>query len=132
MADVASIVLVGRVVRAPECKDVGGSNRSYRLASFSVAVNARVRGDDVASFFDCEAWEKNAEVVERYCDRGKLVAVVGTIRIDKWEKDGVKRSKPIVKVDKIALLGGAGEGAAASNLPAPVSPNPAPSEDVPF
>ena len=36
--------------------------------------------------------------------RGSLVAIDGSIRIDKWEKDGVKRQKYKVVADRVVFL----------------------------
>ena len=103
MGDLAQATLIGRLVRDPEGKDAAGS----RVVNFSLAVNRKERGEDAVSYFDCEAWGNTADVVEKYCTKGKQVCVIGTLRIDRWEtKDGDKRSKPVVKVGILQLLGG--------------------------
>jgi single-strand DNA-binding protein len=100
MADIATITLVGRLTRNPETTETKTSS----VAKFSLAVNGFKKED--VSFFDCEAWGKVGEIVQKYCEKGKQLAVAGTIRIDRWEdKEGNKRSKAVVNVRDVTLLG---------------------------
>lgn len=93
------VVLVGRLTRDPEVKSVG----EHTVASFALAV-----GDykDAVSFIDCKAWNQKATVLEKYAGKGKQVCVVGRLRQERWEKDGQKRSKLVVNVNELQLLGG--------------------------
>ena len=100
MADIATVTMTGRLTRNPERNETANS----AVAKFGIAVNGFKKED--VSFFDCEAWGKLSDIVEQYCSKGKQVAVAGTIRIDRWEdKDGNKRSKPVVNVRDLTLLG---------------------------
>ena len=100
MADIATITIIGRLTRNPETNETPNSS----VAKFSLAVNGFKKED--VSFFDCEAWGKVGEIVQQYCEKGKQLAVAGTIRIDRWEdKDGNKRSKPVVTVRDMTMLG---------------------------
>ena len=100
MADIATITIIGRLTRNPETNETPNSS----VAKFSLAVKGFKKED--VSFFDCEAWGKVGEIVQQYCEKGKQLAVAGTIRIDRWEdKDGNKRSKPVVTVRDMTLLG---------------------------
>ena len=100
MADQATITITGRLTRNPETTET----KTSAVAKFSLAVNG-FKEEDV-SFFDCEAWGKVGKIVQEYCEKGKQIAVSGTIRIDRWEdKEGNKRSKPIVNVWSMTLLG---------------------------
>ena len=65
MGNVAHVQIVGQLVRDPEVKDIKKGQVSYHLASFSVAVNTKHRGEDVTSYFDCAAWESHARVIEK-------------------------------------------------------------------
>ena len=100
MADIANITIVGRLTRNPETTETSNSS----VTKFSLAVNGWK--DDEVSYIDCDAWGKVGEVVQQYCEKGKQVAVAGTLRIEKWEdKEGNKRSKPVVNVRDVTLLG---------------------------
>jgi len=100
MADLATITMTGRLTRDPEAVET----QSNSVAKFSLAVNGFKKDD--CSFFDCEAWGKVGEIVQEYCEKGKQIAVSGTIRVDRWDdKEGNKRSKPVVNVRDLTLLG---------------------------
>ena len=100
MADLATITMTGRLTRDPETTQAN----KYSVVKFAIAVNGFKKED--VSFFDCEAWGKVGEIVQEYCQKGKQIAIAGSIRIDRWQdKDGNNRSKPIVNVRDMTLLG---------------------------
>ena len=100
MADQATITITGRLTRNPETTET----KSNTVVKFSLAVNGFKKED--VSFFECEAWGKVGAIVQEHCKKGKQIAVTGTIRIDRWEdKDGNNRSKPVVNVRDLTLLG---------------------------
>jgi len=120
--DTNTVTLVGRLTRDPELKKVG----EHTVAEFSLAV-----GDfkDAVSFFECKAWNQKATVVEQYTQKGKQVLVLGRLRQERWEQDGQKRSKVIVSVNDLQLLGSktdAVEGGATTTT------RPVDTEDIPF
>jgi len=90
------VVVTGRLTREPESRAVG----EHQVCRFSIAVNGF--GEKV-SFFDVEAWRKTAEIVQEYAGKGKLVTVVGQLEQQRWEQDGQKRSRVIVRADRIEL-----------------------------
>ena len=89
----------GRFVREPELKEVGETC----VCEFSLAVNEfrKVNGErrKFAHFFDFVAWDKAAKVIVEYCGKGDELEFRATPRQDKWEKDGVKRSKIMFRLD---------------------------------
>ena len=123
MADIANITLIGRLTRNPETQET----KTNSVAKFALAVSGFKK--DEVSFFDCEAWGRVGEIVQEYCGKGKQVAVAGTIRIDRWEdKDGNKRSKPVVNVRDMTLLGSKNDSSSAPKE----EKNEGASDDVPF
>ena len=132
--DLSSITIVGRFTRDPEIKSISTKSGDTALAKFSLANNQYVSGEDQVSYFECEAWGHTAGIIEKYCQKGKQVAINGSIRIDKWEdKDGNTRSKPVVRVFGLQLLGSEGSGGAGKKQkkhePAPVAVS---TDDIPF
>ena len=103
--DICTMFAVGRLTRDPECRATTGKV-TYRVAKFSLAINQYVKGeDDHVTFLECEAWQGLARTVEQFCGKGKQVAVSGAFRIDQWQdKDGNKRTTPMIKVEKLQLL----------------------------
>lgn len=115
MGDLAVATIVGRLTRDAELKY---TNSGQAICSFSVATSARTKkGDqwvDESSFWDVDLWGKRAESINQYLTKGKLVAVSGDMRQDKWEKDGQQRMKVRINANDVQLLGsgqgGGGQG----------------------
>lgn len=107
MGDLATSVVVGRLTRDAE---LSYTNSGTAICHFSVATNARVKkGDqwvDESSYWDVDLWGKLGETINQYLTKGKLVAVQGDMRQDRWEKDGQAKMKVIIKANDVQLLGG--------------------------
>jgi single-strand DNA-binding protein len=116
MRDINRVVLVGRLTRDADFKV---TNSGLQISNFSVAVNrTRKDGDqfvDEANFFDCEYFGRSAEAVNRYLVKGKQVAVDGELRHQRWEQDGQPRSKVVVHVRELQLLGGGDRGSSSGS-----------------
>jgi single-strand DNA-binding protein len=114
------VVLVGNLTRNAELKY---TNSGMAISTFSIAVNQRRKKDDQwvdeAHFFDVEYFGKAAEAVNQYLVKGKQVGVEGSLRQDRWEKDGQARSKVKITANNIMLLGGRPQGQAPGASPAP-------------
>ena len=109
MADINSVVIVGRLTRDAERRGNGGP------LSFSIASSRRVKHgeewSDEASFFEVTYWHKS---LDQYLTKGKQIAVSGALVQEHWEKDGEKRSKVTILADNVQLLGG---GSQTANVP---------------
>ncbi|MBN2655684.1 MAG: single-stranded DNA-binding protein [Spirochaetales bacterium] len=109
--DINRVILVGRLTREAE---LSYTTSGFALTKFSIAINRRKKqGDqwvDEANYFDCVLWGKRGESLNQYLQRGQQVAVEGELRQERWEQDGMKRSKVSVEVTNIQLLGGKSEG----------------------
>jgi single-strand DNA-binding protein len=114
------VVLVGNLTRNAELKY---TNSGMAISTFSIAVNQRRKKDDQwvdeAHFFDVEYFGKAAEAVNQYLVKGKQVGVEGSLRQDRWEKDGQARSKVKITASNLMLLGGRPQGQASGAAPAP-------------
>jgi single-strand DNA-binding protein len=97
-----NVVLGGTVGRDPEMKATASGKQ---LANFSIAVDAGKDRD--TDWFDVTAWEKMAEISEKYITKGSVVVVVGRLSQNKWEdKDGKKHTKSVIIASNIQLVGG--------------------------
>jgi len=105
--DINHVVLVGRLTRDAE---LSYTNTGFALTKFSIAINRRKKsGDqwvDEANFFDVVIWGKRGEALNQYLTRGQQLAIDGELRQERWEKDGVKRSKVTIEATNIQLIGG--------------------------
>ena len=109
---IAECTLVGFVGQDPEIREVGDKI----VATVSIASTRKWRGKDgemkeKTSWFRCEVWGKQAEVVQKYVKKGSLLGVVGEMEIDEYEKDGEKKKAFKVRVVKVKLMPrGTGKG----------------------
>ena len=74
--------------------------------TLTLAVN-RLKRDDPPDWFELEIWGKTAEIAANYVKKGGLIGIQGSIKIDTWSdrSSGANRSKPVIRVDKLDLLG---------------------------
>jgi len=120
-----SITLVGHAGRDPEVRFFESGTV---VANFTLAVNKPVK-DEPPDWFNIEIWGKQAQVAADYVRKGSLIGVVGRMTTEQWtdRNSGEVRSKPLVKAERLALLGSkAGNtqpagGAAAAPSQAPAS-----------
>lgn len=92
---------VGRMTRDPESRY---TRDNKMVVGFSIAVSRGKKPEDTL-FMECSAWEKTAEVVAKYTQKGKQVCVTGALKLERWTgKDGVARSQIKCEVRSIELL----------------------------
>lgn len=118
-----SVTLVGRAGRDPECRYFESGNM---VANFTLAVNRPVKDED-PDWFSLEIWGKQAQVAADYVRKGSLIGVIGSVRIDSWtdRATGEKKSKPVIRVDRLQLLGSKRDNEQQQSAPAPA---PAPTQ----
>ena len=98
------VTLVGRVGGDPEVKYFESGTVKCRL---TLAVRRPTRNNDEPDWFNLELWGKEAEIATNYVRKGSLIGVKGSLKFDTWSDraTGANRSSPIVRVDKLDLLG---------------------------
>ena len=100
--EINTINLVGRAGREP---DVRYFESGSTVANFTLAVN-RSR-DEEPDWFNLEIWGKQAQIAADYVKKGSLVGITGSFKIDSWKdkNTGEDRFKPVIRVDRLNLLG---------------------------
>lgn len=94
------VVLLGNMTRDCELKY---AQSGTAIGSFSIAYNEKRKDQsgnyvDVSMFFDCTAFGKTAENINKFFSKGSRILLEGSLDYQSWEKDGQKRSKVGVKV----------------------------------
>ena len=97
-----SVSLIGRLTSDPKIT-YGGANNTC-IAKFNVAVNKDGGKDRGADFINCVAFGKTAELMEKYCSKGQMVGVSGSISTGSYEKDGRKIYTTEVAIARIEFL----------------------------
>ena len=110
MPNLNKAMIIGTLTRDPETKH---TPKGTVIASFSLAVNRNYTTEsgekrEEATFLDCEAWGKLAEIVGQYCKKGGSIYVEGRLKVESWDdkETGKKRSKTKIVVENMQLLGG--------------------------
>jgi single-strand DNA-binding protein len=121
-----SISLVGHAGRDPELRffDSGSA-----VANLTLAVNkASGKREEEPDWFNLEIWGKQAQVAADYVRKGSLIGVVGRMTSEQWtdRNTGERRSKAVVKVERLVLLGSRADNPAGQS-PAPAQAPAAPS-----
>lgn len=97
--------LVGRLVKDPELKYIPGSGMA--VANFTVAIDRDFTtkdGKKETDFIDIQVWGKSAENCANYIGKGSLVGIQGSIRVEKYEKDGESRTFTKINANKVQFL----------------------------
>lgn len=86
------VILMGNLTRDPKIRYSQGEN-SLAIARFSIAVNRRFarQGDTDVDFFNCTAFGRQAEFVEKYFHQGSRMLLSGRVQNDNYtNKNGEK------------------------------------------
>jgi len=100
-----TVSLVGRITKDPELRTTSGGNVTTTI---TVAVNRRFtnqNGEREADFIQCVVWNKQAENVCKYTNKGSLVGVTGRIQTRNYDgQDGKKVYVTEVVADNVTFL----------------------------
>ena len=105
-----SVSLVGRNVKKPEVRY--NNETGMAVARFTLAVNrlkTRNNQDPGADFISCVAFGKTAENLEKYIDKGRLLAVTGRLQTGSYEGNNGKVYYTEVVADRVEFLDRANE-----------------------
>lgn len=78
-----NIMLIGRLTKDPELKY---SQSGKAFCRFTLAVTREYNRDE-ADFINCVAWEKRAEIITEYLNKGKRLSVQGRIQTGSYKND---------------------------------------------
>lgn len=94
------IAITGRMTANPE---ITSSTSGTTIARFTLAVDRKFakEGQQKTDFFQCVAFGKLAEVVEKYLTKGAKIVASGEMRLDNVQKDGKNVTYPKVNVNEI-------------------------------
>lgn len=93
-----TILLSGRITKDIELRYTS-SQKPFAL--FTLAVN---RDKEKTDFINCAAWDKTAELLNKYCAKGSMVLLEGRLQVEPYEKDGHRRTDIKVVAYKVEFL----------------------------
>ena len=103
------VQLIGNLGNNPEIITLDSGKK---LAKFSIATNESYKnsqGEKVTEtqWHNLIAWNKTAEIVEKYLEKGKEIAIEGKLTSRSYEdKDGGKKYVTEIIVHELLMLGG--------------------------
>lgn len=124
------IELCGRLTKTPELKAAGAAH----VCEFTLAVERdyKKNGETTTDFIDCVAWNRTAEYVANYGEKGRTAIVCGALNIRKYtDKQGNARTAAEVTAENVYLIGQAKTAAGTANNTA-YDENPAPAQNNAF
>ena len=102
------VQLIGNLGQDPEIVNLESGKK---LAKFSLATNESYKnaeGEKITQtdWHNLVAWNKTAEIIEKYVTKGKEIAIEGKLTSRSYEdKEGQKRYITEVVVNEILMLG---------------------------
>ena len=100
------ITLVGRLTKDAELRYIPGSGTA--VATTTIAIDrdyTKKDGTKETDFIPLEIMGKPAEFVANYCGKGRLVSIIGSIRVDRYQdQQGNQKTYTKVAVKNIQAL----------------------------
>lgn len=102
------VQLIGNLGNTPEVKTIESGKK---MARFSIATNEvykNAKGEKVVEtqWHNLIAWGKVAEIVEKFLEKGREVAIEGKLVNRSYtDKEGIKRYITEILVNELLLLG---------------------------
>jgi single-strand DNA-binding protein len=113
-------MIIGNLGADPEVRTTPGGTR---VATLSVATSRSWTGktgdqQERTEWHRVVAWDRLAEICERYLKKGDRVYVEGRIEYRQWEgKDGQTRYTTEIRAREMIMLGGRGDAGAEQGAP---------------
>ena len=109
MANYNKVLLLGNLTRDPQ---LSYTPNQTAVVDFGLATNRKWTAQDgnqreETCFIDCRAFGRQAENINKYLSKGRLVFIEGRLTFDTWTaQDGSKRSRHRVTVENSQFMPG--------------------------
>lgn len=102
------VILVGNLGADPETRYIGSGTAvcNIRIATSEKWKDKEGNDQERTEWHSIVMFGKLAEIADEYCEKGKQVYIEGSLRTEKYEKDGVERYSTKIYADTMQLLGG--------------------------
>ena len=112
MSSVNKVILIGRVGRDPEIRQMqsGKSVVNLSLATTSKRKDANGNNIEDTQWHRLTAYDKLAEIIGQYVHKGSLLYVEGSLKYGKFtDKDGNEKNTTDIVIGQMQMLGSKGE-----------------------
>ena len=98
-----NVVLTGRLTKDIELKT---TREGTSVCNFSLAVEQSYgKGEKKTNFINCQAWKTTAEILDKYCSKGSLIGIDGSIQTRSYDnQQGQRVYVTEVLANKITFL----------------------------
>lgn len=139
MSSVNKVILVGRLGRDPELKNING----LQIANISLATSKQWKDDsgekqERTEWHNVVAFKKLAELAGKYLTKGRSVYVEGELQTRSWddEKSGTKKYRTEIIAHTVQFLGdkpaAASQNGETADIPDDSVPDDNPNPEIPF
>lgn len=103
------VFLIGNLTKDPEIKSAitQSTGTALKIANMAIAVNDRKGKDGVmkVQYFNLTAFDKTAEIIEKYVKKGHKICITGSINNRSWDKpDGTKGYTTDIQIQELEML----------------------------
>ena len=99
------VFIMGRLTKDPEQRM---STSGIETSRITVAVNRpKIKNEEQqADFFNCIAFRKTAEIINKYFNKGQMILIIGSLQTRTWEaQDGEKRYATEIIIEEAKFTG---------------------------
>ncbi len=96
------ITVSGRI--GSDC-DLRYTPNNKAIASFSIPAVTGWGDNKKTSWLSCKLFGERAEKLAQYLTKGTPVTITGSFQLDEWDDNGIKKSRPVILVNDVALQG---------------------------
>lgn len=97
---VNTVVLSGNITRDAELKEFPNSS----VVKFGFAFHQGRGKNETTGFIDVEKWGDGTGALAQHLTKGKGLVLEGRLKMDSWEKDGKRHSKPVLVVNTLHFV----------------------------
>ena len=102
MSDLNQCQFIGRLGKDPDIRYLPDGSA---VANFSLACDWKSKTKKGTEWISCTAFGKLAEIIGEYTKKGSQVFVSGSMKTEKWEKDGKTNYSTKIMVNNLQMLG---------------------------
>lgn len=99
------VILIGRLTANPELRYTTSNNA---VTTFSIAVDRNFKnesGNYETDFINVVAWNKKAELIHEYVQKGDLIGVIGRLQVRTYQNErGENRRATEVVLEEVEFL----------------------------
>lgn len=101
------VEIIGYVAKDPEVRE---TNSGKRVCNLTVPTSRKWGEQETTEWHKLVAWDRLAEICEKYVTKGTLLQIEGALQTRPWEdKDGNKRYQTEIVVQRMLLLPSGGK-----------------------